>query len=80
MTPVSTTLAKLVAKFAAGGKFAAGVVDTGGNFAAGVVDTGSKFATVVVDTGGAPLLANISAIFRKNSKRSQWDTLGLGGN
>ena len=49
------------------------------NFAAGVVDTGSKFATVVVDTGGAPLLANISAIFRKNSKRSQWDTLGLGG-
>jgi hypothetical protein len=39
-----------------GGKFAAGVVDTGGNFAAGVVDT-----------GGAPLLANISANFRKNS-------------
>jgi hypothetical protein len=31
---VSTTLAKLVAKFAAG------VVDTGGKFAAGVVDTG----------------------------------------
>jgi hypothetical protein len=30
--PVSTTLAKLVAKFAAG------VVDTGGNFATGVVD------------------------------------------
>ncbi len=35
-TPVSTTLAKLVAKFAAvvvdtGGKFAAGVADTGGN-------------------------------------------------
>ena len=72
---VSTTLAKLVAKFAAGvvdtgGKFAAGVVDTGGNFAAGVVDTGGKFATGVVDTGGAPLLANISANFRKNSKRS----------
>ncbi len=40
-------------------KFAAGVVDTGGNFVAGVVDT-----------GGAPLLANISANFRKNSKRS----------
>jgi hypothetical protein len=41
---VSTTLAKLVAKFAAGvidtsGKFAAGVVDTGGNFASGVIDT-----------------------------------------
>ncbi len=42
MPPVSTTLAKLVAKFAAG------VVDTGGKFAAGVVDTG------VIDTGGAP--------------------------
>ncbi len=56
---VSTTLAKLVAKFAAGvvdtgGKFAASVVDTGGNFSAGVVDTGGKFATGVVDTGGAP--------------------------
>ncbi len=65
LPPVSTTLAKLVAKFAAsvadtGCKFAAGVVDTSGNFAAGVVDT------VVVDTGGAPLLANISANFRKN--------------
>jgi hypothetical protein len=64
---VSTTLAKLVAKFAGvsdtGGKFAAGVVDTGGNFAAGVVNTGGKFATGVVDTGGAPLLANISANF-----------------
>jgi hypothetical protein len=51
LPPVSTTLAKLVDKFAAGvadtgGKFAAGVVDTGSNFAAGVVDT--------VDTGGAP--------------------------
>ncbi len=34
MPPVSTTLAKLVAIFAAG------VVDTGGNFATGVVDTG----------------------------------------
>ncbi len=59
-----------MAKFAAGvadtgGKFAAGVADTGGNFAAGVVDTGGKFATGVVDTGGAPLLANITANFRK---------------
>jgi hypothetical protein len=56
---VSTTLAKLVAKFAAGvvntgGKFTAGVVDTGGKFAAGVVDTGVEFATGVVATGGAP--------------------------
>ncbi len=39
-------------------------------FAAGVVDTGGKFATDVVDTGGAPLLANITANVRKNSKRS----------
>jgi hypothetical protein len=45
-----------------------------------VNDTGGKFATGVVDTGGAPLLANISANFRENSKRSSWDTLGLGGN
>ncbi len=72
--------------------FATGVVDTGGNFAAatqakmeekfatGVADTGGKFATGVVDTGGAPRLANISANFRKNSKRSKWNTLGLGGN
>jgi len=64
LPPVSTTQAKLVAKFAAG------VVDTGGNFAAGVVDTGGKFATSFLDTGGAPLHANISANFRKNSKRS----------
>jgi hypothetical protein len=44
LPPVSTTLAKLVAKFAVS------VFDTGGNFAAGVVDTGGKFATGVVDT------------------------------
>jgi hypothetical protein len=60
LPPVSTTLAKLWAKFAAG------VVD----IATGVVYTGGKFAPVVVDTGGTPLLANISANFRKNSKRS----------
>jgi hypothetical protein len=35
LSPVSTTLAKLVAKFAAG------VVDTCGKFATGVVDTSS---------------------------------------
>ncbi len=57
-----TTLAELVAKFAAG------VVDTGGKFAAGVVATSGKFATDVVDTGGAPWLANISVNFRKKSK------------
>ncbi len=37
--PVSTTLAKLVAKFAAS------VIDTGVNFAAGIVDTGGKYGT-----------------------------------
>jgi hypothetical protein len=66
------------------GKFVAGVVDTGGKlppvsttqgkkvakFATGVVDTSGKFAIGVVETGGAPWLANISANFRKNSKRS----------
>jgi hypothetical protein len=61
---VSTTLAKLVAKFAAG------VAVTGGKFAAGVADTAGVVDTGVVDTGGAPLLANIYANFRKNSKRS----------
>ncbi len=80
LPPVSTTLAKMEEKFATGvadtgGKFATAVVDTGGNFAAGGVDTGGKFAT-----GGAPWLANISANFRKKSKRSKWNTLGLGGN
>jgi hypothetical protein len=63
LPPVSTTLLKLVAKFAAG-----------------VVDTGDKFATGVVDTGGQPLAANISANFRKNSKRPKWYSQGLGGN
>jgi hypothetical protein len=58
LPPVSTTLAKLEAG------------DTGGKFAAGVADTGGNFATGVIDTGGAPLLVNISANFRKNSKRS----------
>jgi hypothetical protein len=36
LPPVSTTLLKQVAKFAAG------VVDTGGKFATGVVDTGGQ--------------------------------------
>jgi hypothetical protein len=51
-------------------KFATGVVDTNGKFAACVVDTEWQFAAGVVETGGAPWLANISANFRKNSKRS----------
>jgi hypothetical protein len=47
LTPVATTLVKLVVKLAAGvvdtsGKFATGVVETGGNFAAGVVDNNWK--------------------------------------
>jgi hypothetical protein len=55
LPPVSTTLAKLVANFAAGVvdtgcKFAAGVVDTGENFATGVFDTGGKFATSINNT------------------------------
>jgi hypothetical protein len=52
---------------------ATGVVDTGGKFATGInntSETGVNNDTGVVDTGGAPLLANISANFRKNSKRS----------
>ena len=64
LSSVSTTLAKLVAKFAAS------VVDTGGKFATNVIDTDGNFAAGVVDTGGAPLIANISANFLKNSKRS----------
>ncbi len=48
--------------------------------AANVVDTGGKFATGVVDNGGAPWLANIPENFQKNSKQSQWDAQGLGGN
>ncbi len=73
--PVSRTLAKLVDKFAGGvidtdGKFAAGVIDTGGNYATVVVDTGGNFATGVIDTSGALWLANISANFPKNSKRT----------
>jgi hypothetical protein len=73
LPPVSTTLGKLEAKFAAG------VVDTGGNFAAGVVDTGGNFATGVVDTGGAPLLANISANFRKKFETVLTGYSGAGG-
>jgi hypothetical protein len=38
-----------------------------------------SFVTGVNDTGGAPWAANISANFRKNSKRPEWYTNGLGG-
>ncbi len=64
LPPVSlTTLANLPPVSLILGKLVA-------KFAAGVVDTGDKFATGVVDTGGAPWLANYSANFWKNSKRS----------
>jgi hypothetical protein len=48
LPPVSTTLAKLVEKFAAG------VFDTGGKFATSVIDTSGNLAAGLVDTGGAP--------------------------
>jgi hypothetical protein len=70
LPPVSTTLAKLVTKFAAsvvdtGGKFAASVVDTGGNFAASVVDNGGKFATGVIDSSGENDVRISQQIFEK---------------
>jgi hypothetical protein len=48
LPPVSTTLAKLVEKFAPG------VFDTGDKFATGIVDTSGNLAAGLVDTGGAP--------------------------
>jgi hypothetical protein len=74
--------------------FAAGVVDTGGNLppvsltpaanlppvSTTLLKLVAKFAAGVVDTGGQPLAVNISANFRKNSKRPLWYTQGLGGN
>jgi hypothetical protein len=41
-------------------------------FATGInntIETGGKICAGVVDTGGQPLAVNISANFRKNSKR-----------
>jgi hypothetical protein len=81
LPPVSTTLAKMDEKFATG------VADTGGKFATGVVDTGGKIAAGVVDVPPVSLIpvvhldSRISPrIFEKNSKRSKWNSLGLGGN
>jgi hypothetical protein len=51
---------------------AASVIDTGGNLpqvSTTLLKLVAKFAAGVVDTGGQPLAANISANFRKNSKR-----------
>jgi hypothetical protein len=70
---VSTTLAKLVAKFAAG------VVDTGGKFAAGVVDTGGlrefskKFQTVLMGYSGA----GGKLIHKKTRSKKSRDTVPL---
>ncbi len=56
MFPLSTTLAKLVAKLAAD------VVDTSGKSATGFVDTGGNFATSVIDTRGKSNLPPVSLI------------------
>jgi hypothetical protein len=47
-------------------------------FATGVIDTGGKFAAGV-DIGGAPLLANISAIFSKKFETVLMGYSGAGG-
>ncbi len=57
-------------------KFAAGVIDTGGKFAASVVDTSGILPPVSL----TPVVHLDLRIFRKKLKRSEWDTLGLGGN
>jgi hypothetical protein len=57
----------------------AGVVDTGDKFIAGVIDTGEQLIAGVVDTGDKHSLAIISANFRKNLKRPQWNTWGPRG-
>ncbi len=50
-----------------------GVNNTGDKFFAGVIDTAEQFITSGVDTGDDYSFANISANFRKNSKRPQWN-------
>jgi hypothetical protein len=50
------------------------VNDTGDKFFAGVIDTAEQFIAGVIDTGDKYSFANISANFRKNSKRPQWNT------
>jgi hypothetical protein len=71
----TTTLGKLVKKFAggvvdAGGKFAAGVVDTSGNFPLVSLTPVANFPPVSLITVVHLDIANISANFRKNSIRS----------
>jgi hypothetical protein len=53
--------------------------DTGDKFFAGVFDTAEQFIAGDNDTGDKYSFANISANFRKNSKRPQWNTWGPGG-
>ncbi len=48
-----------------------GVNETGDKFFAVVVDTAEQFIAGVNDTGDKYSFANISANFRKNSKRPQ---------
>ncbi len=75
LPPVSTTQAKLVAKFATG------VVDTGGKFAAGVVDTGceylreflTKFEMVLMRHSGA----GGKLIYEKTRSKKFRDTVSL---
>ncbi len=69
LPPVSTTLAKMMEKFAAS------VVDTGGNFAAGVLDTPLSLMPVVHLDLRISLL-----IFEQNWNGLNGILLGLGGN
>jgi hypothetical protein len=62
----TTTLGKLVEKFAAG------VVDTSGNFPPLSLTPVANLSPVSLITVVHLAIANISANFRKNSKRSYW--------
>ncbi len=63
MPPVSTTLGKMVAKFATG------VVDTSGKFAAGVVDTGGNLPpvllTLVANLPPVSLITVVHLVYRR---------------
>jgi hypothetical protein len=69
------TLAKNFRLF---GSFAMTRIATGDKFLACVVDTAEQFIPGVVDKGNKYSFANISANFRKITKRPQWNTWGLG--
>jgi hypothetical protein len=72
LPPVSTTLAKLVEKFAAR------VVDTGGKFAAGAVDTAGNFAVVSL-IPVVHLDLRISLRFSKKFETVLMEYFGAGG-